>query len=76
MLHPGVRVLEALLKGIDGTEASRPPEGIGRMDPDLLLLARVEEPARKWLRRMLDARPPTDDSATATVSARRRVPVP
>ncbi len=39
-----------------------------------LLYHVVEEPARKWLRRMLDARPPTDDSA-GTLSARRRVPV-
>ncbi len=36
----------------------------------------VEEPARKWLRRMLDVRPPTDGSADATRSARRKVTVP
>lgn len=37
-----------------------------------LLYHAVEEPARKWLRRMLDARPP----AGATLSARRKVTVP
>ncbi len=41
-----------------------------------LLYHAVEEPARKWLRRMLDARPPAGDSAGAALSARRKVTVP
>jgi len=40
-----------------------------------LLYHVVEEPARKWLRRMLDARPPTDDPSGAIRPDRRKAAV-
>src|SRR5512136_67337 len=49
LLHPGIPVGEPLLEGIDGPEASRPPESNGGMEPDGLLLPLVEEPAHQAL---------------------------